>query len=1110
MSTNIFPGQFRLSRIQAMNWGTFGGTIDVEVPREGFLITGGSGTGKSTLLDAMSAVLLPGDKLRFNAAAQANTPRGKGRNLVTYIRGAWGSREDHATGTVVNKTARPKATNTSIVLTYSDGQGTHYSLVALFYLKAHANSVSDVDRLYGVIDGNIDATAFTPFLTSGIDTRKIKQAFPQGTFNAKHAAFASTFRRRLNIPGVEAMELLHRTQSAKDLQSLDDLFRGYVLHQPITFDLADQAVAGFSDLEGAYRKVMDVAEQIKTLEPLVGLREDREKAIRAKEQSQSYLEALPKVARQLQREEALEHISSLTVELEQATNARAQAEQRRISLNSTVVSLEAALNEKVSSRLAIIDNELNHANQRLTDRRQRLDKLSRDVLALNGQPPSSLDDFEQLQADARQILADFDAELEKNNRETHANSADLAKLKSELDEVSEELASLAKRTSNIGQRHIAMRERACIALGLHSNDLPFAGELIDVEDKAWEPVIQRQLRGLATVMLVPSTVFNEVRRWVADNNLGIYLRLNSVHTDEEFTSRLTSQRSLVRKVRVVDSPMRPWLNRELAQRYDFECVDSAEELDELNPRANGMTKGGLVRLANRKNDSTTRWEKDDRHALGDKRHWFLGSTNHDKIELLQATKTKLDRQVEAKQRTIEKLNHTNRLLHAEAAWATTMQQMTFQDVDVAAAQEAIASLQAEREALRASSEAADLFAKLEAAQASLTAANAAYDEAGERLGAAKTRLQDQHTRLQELDEEDAAYPIDATKETSDKVRALLKEKNRRIRLAIDDVRRDCSNAAKRAADNVDQDEKKIIVILTDYLGKWKNESADLRADIAYLPDALDRLALLKGERLGEFSSQFRDLINRMSTQSLGQLGRIIRTAKDDIERRIAPVNASLAQSEFNHGRYLRIDVRDARGEEVKKFLRDIDAVASGGLSTADDATAMKRYEAISAIVSRLSSSEHTELRWRHTVLDTRRHVKFIGIESASDGTVVNTYADSTSLSGGQAQKLVFFCLAAALRYQLAPDGTPLPGYATVVLDEAFDRADPTFTRQTMDVFSQFGFHMILATPLKLIQVLGSYVGGSIVFDYKEEEDTHGNVRGISRYSTIKVTADAPA
>ena len=58
MNPEIHPGQWRLSRIQLINWGTFNGTLDVPVSRSGALITGGSGTGKSTLIDAISAVLM--------------------------------------------------------------------------------------------------------------------------------------------------------------------------------------------------------------------------------------------------------------------------------------------------------------------------------------------------------------------------------------------------------------------------------------------------------------------------------------------------------------------------------------------------------------------------------------------------------------------------------------------------------------------------------------------------------------------------------------------------------------------------------------------------------------------------------------------------------------------------------------------------------------------------------------------------------------------------------------------------------------------------------------------------------------------------------------------
>lgn len=72
---------------------------------------------------------------------------------------------------------------------------------------------------------------------------------------------------------------------------------------------------------------------------------------------------------------------------------------------------------------------------------------------------------------------------------------------------------------------------------------------------------------------------------------------------------------------------------------------------------------------------------------------------------------------------------------------------------------------------------------------------------------------------------------------------------------------------------------------------------------------------------------------------------------------------------------------------------------------------------------------------------------------------------------------MIFCLAAALRYQLTRETEETPSYGSIVMDEAFDKADARFTRMALDIFAEFGFHMILATPLKMLQVLEDYVGG---------------------------------
>ena len=115
--------------------------------------------------------------------------------------------------------------------------------------------------------------------------------------------------------------------------------------------------------------------------------------------------------------------------------------------------------------------------------------------------------------------------------------------------------------------------------------------------------------------------------------------------------------------------------------------------------------------------------------------------------------------------------------------------------------------------------------------------------------------------------------------------------------------------------------------------------------------------------------------------------------------------------------------------------------------------------------------------------------------------MVNVHDSSTGLSGGQRQKLVVFCMAAALRYQLTEEDEAVPRYGTVVLDEAFDKADHRFTRMAMDVFQEFGFQMVLATPLKLLQVLERYIGGVAYVSCEAHQRSH--------LSHVPVTVESP-
>ena len=169
---------------------------------------------------------------------------------------------------------------------------------------------------------------------------------------------------------------------------------------------------------------------------------------------------------------------------------------------------------------------------------------------------------------------------------------------------------------------------------------------------------------------------------------------------------------------------------------------------------------------------------------------------------------------------------------------------------------------------------------------------------------------------------------------------------------------------------------------------------------------------------------------------------------------------------------------------MREFKQEIQQALNHAWSE-DRELAELRFLALRRLVERLSSQEPENKRWRQAVLDVRQHMEFIGREADESGVEVEVYRSGSGKSGGQRQKLATTCLAAALRYQLGGNEHGVPMYAPVVLDEAFDKADNEFTALAMNIFKNFGFQMIVATPLKSVMTLEPFIGGACFIDISD-------------------------
>jgi uncharacterized protein YPO0396 len=228
------------------------------------------------------------------------------------------------------------------------------------------------------------------------------------------------------------------------------------------------------------------------------------------------------------------------------------------------------------------------------------------------------------------------------------------------------------------------------------------------------------------------------------------------------------------------------------------------------------------------------------------------------------------------------------------------------------------------------------------------------------------------------------------------------------------------------------------------------------------------------------------LLREQSDQNLTLLSSKIDQERSAIRQRMELVNESLLTAPFNPGTHLVIDTLPREGDEVRQFKQTLrDALShslsgpSGQAEAMVKAAAEQRFALLNGLVKRLASQELADRHWRALVLDVRQHVEFMAREMDDEtGAEIEAYRSGAGKSGGQRQKLTSTCLAAALRYQLGGRDRARPTFATVVLDEAFDKADAEFTRTAMNIFTTFGFQMIVATPLKSVMTLEPFIGGA--------------------------------
>ena len=1072
---------FRLERFELLNWGTFDRHIwRIDPAGRNSLLTGDIGSGKSTLVDALTTLLAPHNRITYNKAAGAE---GRERTLYSYVRGEYKSEQDSATQTARAIALRDEK-NYTVLLAYFHNTGFDQgaTLAQVFWLK---EGQRNPERFYVFAEQPLSiAEHFSQFDGSIQVLRKNLRKTKGITLFNSFKEYAGKFRRSFGIQHEKALELFYQTVSMKSVGNLTDFVRNHMLEQSDVSGRIDELRRAFDNLNRAHDAVVKAKRQIDRLEPLISDGARYGKLVSESSELIGCRDALVFWFAERQAELTQAQVAKLSEERTTVLRTLERLQQTITTLRLEENSLKAGIEDSGGSRLRVIDLEV----QRLESERQRR-QLSRQRYAEHCQTIElpTVEDAENFafnRQSAKQLLETLQQQTEALENHRADMAMTLRERKNEGEELEQELTSLRGRRSNIPRHSLELLSQMAEDLNIDEADLPFAGELLQVDENEirWEGALERLLHNFALSLLVPDEHYAAVSRYVDKTRLrGRLVYFRAQEEKGKANPRATTSDALYRKLRIKpDSPFYEWLERWLASRFDHICC---EDLSQFRRQPKALTLQGQIKSGGK------RHEKDDRHALHDRARFVLGWSNEEKIRALEKSLATLSNEIMELAQQSQDITTRLRALMRRRDHARDLRNIIkFDDIDWQTPARDIATLEEEKRQIEESSDTLQQLRKqLAGAQERITLAESKrtrferqdaqledrINQSKQSLEAAialtkewdKTQRERLLPRLESLFEQNHAG-VQSTLQNLDKQQRTLRE---HIQAEIDKL----EARRKRLND-------KLIAAMLAYKTDYPVETQEVDTSIEALAEFSDMLTNLQNEDLPRHEARFREMLHEETIQGVAMFRAQLDREEKEISDKIDTINHSLKQVEYNSGTFIRLIQDIAQDVEIREFRQDMKQLLSHGMDEEALYTEDKFLQ-VKAIIDRLNGREgfsDQDRRWTRKVTDVRNWFLFSASERwLEDDTEREFYSDTAGKSGGQKEKLAYTILASALAYQFGLEwgNARSRSFRFVVIDEAFGRGSDESTRYALELFRKLNLQLLIVTPLQKIHIIEDYI-----------------------------------
>ena len=1082
-SDNPKRAGFRLAALEVLNWGTFHKNIWVATPGgDNSLLTGDIGSGKSTLVDGLTTLLVPSQKITYNKAAGAET---KERNLTSYVRGYYKSAKDDDTLSAKAVALRDHNSYSVLLARFvNEGFDQTITLAQVFWSRDNSNTP---ERFYLVARQALSiAKHFSGFGSDIADLKKKLKRKEHIKLFDSFSQYQAEFRRQMGIDNDQALELLYQTVSMKSVGNLTEFVRSHMLESTDAGEKVNELSRQFDNLNRAHEAVLKARQQIDRLAPMIDnchQYESIESAIAALRQSREALYGFF----------ADKKITLLTERIQRREQEQQKLESRlqelRLSievLRTTSRELERAIDQNGGQRLSELKTEL----ERLGRERNRIAKACDDYQKLCNilefTPPADDDGFFHNRQQAETGLQSLEKQQADLQNQQVEHRVEFQKLRSQHDELEAEIASLKSRQSNIPSRNLAIRQALSESLNLPESALPFAGELLQVreEDKHWEGAVERVLHNFALSLLVPDEHYQSVADYVDRTHLKGRLVYYRVRQPARATADTLDPRSLCRKVSIkTDSQFYSWLEHELPQRFDYICCD---QLDDFRREIRAITTAGQIKSGG------SRHEKDDRYRIDDRSRFVLGWSNREKIFTLEATRKQLEAEIQQSASAEVQFNQRiNQLNKRQLDLKLLLNYGDFAEINWQPLAIRINSLEQEKQQLETGSDILrTLRERLERCEAGTLEKEQQERKLTRESGTAAEKLKQDHKLLTLSEQQLAELPETERESCFPTLAGMEPEALGDKKITIENCDSSQSTMRSWLQNRLDSREKKsrelaarITGQMADYKNAYPQETREVDASMGSVTEFTAMLETLQGEDLPRHEQRFKQMLNEGTIHNMAMFQNWLDHQQQTIRDKIATINRSLAAIDYSEGTYIRLVADNHRDPEINQFKIDLRNCLGDTLTAdnSDDAYAENKFLQVKTIVERFNGREgQSELdkRWTRKVTDVRNWFLFNASERyREDDSEKEFYSDAGGKSGGQKEKLAYTILAAALAYQLGLEWgeNHSRSFRFVMIDEAFGRGSDESARYGLELFRRLNLQLLIVTPLQKIHVIEDYV-----------------------------------